>query len=110
MVRAGLRACDAGELTRHGLEPLVASGRNKINSALDRPRFVCIAAGKAATAMAKAASGLLKDRLRSGLIVAPAPEAFGNFVAIAGGHPVPTEGQRARRPPRAGNCRIGQAR
>jgi len=98
MVRAGLRACDAGELTRHGLEPLVASGRNRTNSALDRPRFVCIAAGKAATAMAKAASGLLKDRLRSGLIVAPAPEAFGNFVAIAGGHPVPTEGsERAGR-------------
>jgi len=97
MVRAGLRACDAGELTRHGLEPLVAS-RNKANSALDRPRLICIAAGKAATAMAKAASGLLKDRLRSGLIVAPAAEAFGNFVAIAGGHPVPTAGsERAGR-------------
>jgi glycerate 2-kinase len=97
MVRAGLRACEAGELTRHGLESLVAS-RNKTNSPLDRPRFMCIAAGKAAAAMAKAASGLLKDRLRSGLIVAPDAEAFGSFVAIAGGHPVPTPGsERAGR-------------
>ena len=48
--------------------------------------------------MAKAASGLLKDRLHSGLIVAPVPDAFGSFEAIAGGHPVPTEGsERAGR-------------
>jgi glycerate 2-kinase len=32
------------------------------------------------------------------VIIAPAPEAFGNFVAIAGGHPVPTAGsERAGR-------------
>jgi glycerate 2-kinase len=96
MVRAGLRACDAGELTRHGLEPLVAAaatpaGRLKANSALDRPHFVCVAAGKAAGSMARAAAGLLRERLRTGLIVAPVSEPFGNFEAIAGGHPVPTE-------------------
>jgi glycerate 2-kinase len=62
-----------------------------LTAALDRPRYVCIAAGKAAAPMAKAASGLLKGRLRSGLVVAPADAAFGNFEAIAGSHPVPDE-------------------
>lgn len=101
MIRAGIRACDAGELTRNGLAPLTSAGRDKSTggaSALDRPRYVCVAAGKAANAMAKAASGLLKDRLRSGLVIAPAPEAFGSFEAIAGGHPMPDEGsERAGR-------------
>jgi len=62
-----------------------------LTGALDRPRYICIAAGKAAAPMAKAASGLLEDRLRSGLVVAPADEAFGNFESIAGSHPVPDE-------------------
>ena len=48
--------------------------------------------------MAKAASGVLKDRLRTGLIVTPAPDAFGNFECIVGGHPMPDEGsERAGR-------------
>jgi glycerate 2-kinase len=48
--------------------------------------------------MAKAAAGMLKDRLRAGLVVAPTPSAFGNFESIAGGHPVPDEGsERAGR-------------
>jgi glycerate 2-kinase len=48
--------------------------------------------------MAQAASSVLKDRLRSGLIVAPAPESFGTFEAIGGGHPIPDEGsERAGR-------------
>jgi glycerate 2-kinase len=98
MVRAGLRACDAAELTRHGLETLAAAPTRGGTSALDRPGYVCIAAGKAAVAMAKAASGALRDRLRGGLIVAPTAEPFGSFEAIAGGHPVPSEGsERAGR-------------
>jgi glycerate 2-kinase len=60
--------------------------------------YVCIAAGKAAAPMAKAASSVLENRLRSGLIVAPAADAFGTFESIAGGHPVPDEGsERAGR-------------
>ena len=48
--------------------------------------------------MAQGASSVLRDRLRSGLIVAPAADAFGRFEAIAGGHPLPTEGsERAGR-------------
>ena len=42
--------------------------------------------------MAKGAASVLKDRLRGGLIVAPAPEAFGSFEVVAGGHPIPTAG------------------
>src|SRR5262249_1055287 len=53
-------------------------------------RAIC--AGKAAVAMAKGAASVLKERLRGGLIVAPTAEAFGAFEAIAGGHPMPTDG------------------
>jgi len=42
--------------------------------------------------MAKGAASVLKDRLRGGLIVAPTADAFGSFEAIAGGHPMPTDG------------------
>jgi glycerate 2-kinase len=67
-------------------------------AALDRASYVCIAAGKAAAPMAEAASGLLRERLRSGLVVAPSDAAFGNFESVAGGHPVPDEGsERAGR-------------
>jgi glycerate 2-kinase len=61
-------------------------------------RFVCVAAGKAAVAMAFGAADVLRERLRSGLIVAPAAVASGAFEAIAGGHPIPDEGsERAGR-------------
>jgi len=42
--------------------------------------------------MAKGAASVLGDRIRGGLVVAPAADAFGSFEAIAGGHPIPTEG------------------
>ena len=59
---------------------------------------MCIAAGKAAAPMAKAAASVLEGRLRFGLIVAPSVDAFGTFESIAGGHPVPDEGsERAGR-------------
>ena len=62
------------------------------------PFVQVIAAGKAATPMAKAASSVLKDRLRAGLVAAPVAEPFGSFESIAGGHPVPDEGsERAGR-------------
>src|SRR5262249_22661492 len=61
-------------------------------------RYVCVAAGKAAVAMASGAASVLRDRLRSGLIVAPSAEAFGAFEAIAAGHPIPDDGsERAGR-------------
>lgn len=48
--------------------------------------------------MAKAASSVLKQRLRGGLVVGPVADAFGSLEAIAGGHPVPDEGsERAGR-------------
>ncbi len=64
----------------------------------DRDFYRCIAAGKAAAPMAKGAASVLKDRLRAGLVVAPAADAFGSFESIAGGHPVPDAGsERAGR-------------
>jgi glycerate 2-kinase len=61
-------------------------------------RYICIAAGKAAAPMAKAAASVLEGRLRSGLIVAPTATVFGTFESIAGGHPVPDAGsERAGR-------------
>jgi glycerate 2-kinase len=48
--------------------------------------------------MAKAASSVLKNRLRSGLVASLTAEPFGAFESIAGGHPVPDEGsERAGR-------------
>jgi glycerate 2-kinase len=99
IVRAGIRAVDAAELTRQALakkgsDPFLLNDANK---GFD-PFFRCIAAGKAALPMAKGASSILRDRLRAGLIVAPVAEPFGSFESIAGGHPVPDEGsERAGR-------------
>jgi len=104
IVRAGIRAVDAAELTRlaltekgsglvSGLGTGVVSGKTSPD-----PFFRVIAAGKAAAPMAKGASSVLRDRLRAGLIVAPVAESFGSFESIAGGHPVPDEGsERAGR-------------
>jgi len=80
IVRAGIRAVDAAELTRQALADIKGDA------------FRCIAAGKAALPMAKGAASVLKGRLKAGLIVAPTAERFGSFEAIAGGHPVPDEG------------------
>jgi glycerate 2-kinase len=81
IVRAGIRAVDAAELTRQALEKTTPD-----------PLFQVIAAGKAALPMAKGAASVLKGRLKGGLVVAPTAERFGNLEAIAGGHPVPNEG------------------
>src|SRR5262245_57154930 len=89
IVRAGIRAVHAAELTRQALA----------DAARNRDVFYrCIAAGKAASSMAKGAASVLKDRLRAGLLVASTADAFGSFEAIAGGHPVPDAGsERAGR-------------
>ena len=111
LVDAAVRACDPAELTRdalsvdRGAQPITAADAGRpdhLRQGYDGPpkpsakaeglRYRCIAAGKAAVAMAKGASSVLKDRLRGGVIVAPTAESFGAFEAIAGGHPIPTEG------------------
>ncbi len=54
-------------------------------------RYVCIAAGKAAHAMAAAASRRFGGAIRSGLVVSSTPGATPpDFDAIVGGHPLPT--------------------
>lgn len=95
IVQAGIRACDPAELTRDALsndaivlQPFKAASTRRP----ERPHYRCIAAGKAAVAMAKGAASVLKERLRGGLIVAPTADAFGAFEAIAGGHPIPNDG------------------
>ena len=99
IVRAGIRAVDAAELTRQALakkgsDPFLLNDLKKGSD----PFFRCIAAGKAALPMAKGASSVLRNRLRAGLIVAPVADPFGTFESIAGGHPVPDEGsERAGR-------------
>jgi hydroxypyruvate reductase len=86
IVRAGIRAVDAAELTRQALADVRGGA------------FRSIAAGKAALPMAKGAASVLKGRLKAGLVVAPTAERFGTFESIAGGHPVPDEGsERAGR-------------
>jgi glycerate 2-kinase len=85
-------------MVRFRLADLDAALARDGSAGLDRPGYVCIAAGKAAAPMAKAAASVLKTRLRAGLLAAPAAEAFGSFHAIASGHPVPDEGsERAGR-------------
>jgi glycerate 2-kinase len=86
IVRAGIRASGAAELTRQAIKELA------VPPGAEHGRYVCLAAGKAAAAMAKAASSVLERQLVSGLIVAPTVERFGSFEAIAGGHPIPDEG------------------
>ena len=85
-------------MTRFRLADLETARTTDARVGLDRARYVCIAAGKAAAPMAKATASVLKDRLRAGLLAAPAAEGFGSFEAIAAGHPVPDAGsERAGR-------------
>src|SRR5262249_22786681 len=73
--------CDPAEITRRALADAPAA-----------EQYRCVAAGKAARAMALGAASVLGDRLRSGLIVSPSSEAAAGFDVIAGGHPMPDEG------------------
>src|SRR5206468_3772702 len=92
IVRAGIRAADAADLTRQALAMAPDFGRTPVGPAdAGRQRYVCLAAGKAAAPMAKAAASVLEGRLRSGLIIAPEADSFGTFESIAAGHPVPDE-------------------
>jgi hydroxypyruvate reductase len=55
-------------------------------------RYVCVAAGKAAVAMAGGAAAVLGDRLRTGAIVSPGNQTVAGFESIRGGHPIPDGG------------------
>jgi len=81
IARAAIKSCDAGRLTRHALGALAPDAR-----------YACLAAGKAAVAMARAAADALSHRLRVGVIIAPAGAAFDSFELIVGGHPIPNAG------------------
>jgi len=57
---------------------------------------VCVAAGKAAPAMAAAAARRLGARIRAGLVIAPDTAAVPDgFELIVGGHPLPTAASEA---------------
>ncbi len=90
IARAGIAACDAARLTRDALEG--ARRRTDDRQSPRSERAVCIAAGKAAVAMAQAAVTVLDNRLQGGLIVAPAAHPFDRFEVIVGGHPLPDAG------------------
>lgn len=55
-------------------------------------RYVCVAAGKAAVAMASGAAATLDDRLRTGAIISPGVQVVAGFESIRGGHPIPDAG------------------
>ena len=55
-------------------------------------RYVCVAAGKAAVAMASGAAAVLGDRLRTGAIISPGDQIVAGFESIRGGHPIPDDG------------------
>lgn len=89
-MRAALAAVDAQRLVTHAL-----TARD-----LDRfPAFRLIAAGKAAGAMATAATRLLGGRARDGLVIAPDPVAVPESLQlVVAGHPAPDhESEKAGR-------------
>jgi hydroxypyruvate reductase len=89
IVRAGIAAVDAGPLVSRALTDVVKA---------DGPRCTCIAAGKAAVAMAHASVSRLGPQIQSGLVVSTIATPVGGFEAIASGHPVPNaESERAGR-------------
>jgi len=55
-------------------------------------RYVSVAAGKAAVAMASGAAAVLGDRLRTGAIISPGTQTVVGFESIRGGHPIPDAG------------------
>ena len=87
----GLRAADPARLVRRNLA--LRGGRLEAAGSvypLGRGRLVVVAAGKAAATMARAAEGLLGDRLSSGVAVDTSPAAGLARVSLRiAGHPVP---------------------
>jgi glycerate 2-kinase len=88
IVRAGLEGVEPGRLVLRALE-----------RDTDTRPIRLLSAGKAAAAMAAAASSALGSRIVDGLIVSPAPlDVTAPFASITGGHPLPTvESERAGR-------------
>jgi glycerate 2-kinase len=66
--------------------------RRALTDAPPADRYICVAAGKAAIAMAGGAAAVLEDRLRTGAIISPADERVAGFESIRGGHPIPDDG------------------
>jgi hydroxypyruvate reductase len=84
LVRAGIDAAAAGPLVERAL------------TGTPDGRYLIIAAGKAASAMAAAAARVLGERVRTGLVVCAEPAIVpAGFELIVGGHPVPTAGSEA---------------
>src|SRR5262249_36048072 len=94
IVRAGIRAADAGQLTARALGSVPGTGARLQGQAPVPGTGVrhVIAAGKAADAMATAV--VAQDPDARGLIVGvgDAPPVSDRFTRITGGHPIPTPG------------------
>jgi glycerate 2-kinase len=88
IVQAGIKGADPERLVLRALEREEGQQRIRV-----------LSAGKAAVAMAAAASRVLGSRIVEGLIVCTEPaEVAAPFTLIAGGHPLPTvESERAGR-------------
>jgi glycerate 2-kinase len=72
--------------------------RRALVAAPPAERYLCVAAGKAAVAMASGATAVLVDRLRAGVIISPGDVRVAGFESIRGGHPIPDAGsERAGR-------------
>jgi len=85
ILRAGLEACEPEALTQRALRRLALRE--------PRGRLLVIAAGKAAPAMARAAYGVLGDRIAEGIVVSPVPASVPvGFELQLAGHPVPDAG------------------
>jgi len=87
IARAGIRACDARELTRRALDRRLGAGGFRV------PRHL-VAAGKAAATMAAAVTAHPAADVLGGVVVGPtsAPELPPRLEVFVGGHPVPSEG------------------
>ena len=97
-----LRAVDAGAALKTAIR-IDGSRLTVVDSTLELSagaRFYSVAIGKAAVAMAEALEDVLGDRLRAGVISAPALNSAsarlsGRWQCFAGGHPVPNEASLA---------------
>ena len=79
ILRAGIGAVDAAQLTARALESDVATSRH----------IRIVAAGKAARGMAEAAMRALGDRVNGGIVIAPGEVKISSLESIAAGHPTP---------------------
>src|SRR5207244_6196161 len=97
IIHAGIAAVDAHALVARALADDSGVGQPFRAAGAGRPagvRYACIAAGKAAVPMARAAADCVD--VGAGLVVAPdAAPLPDRFEMIVGGHPVPTPASEA---------------